>query len=329
MRTDKFEFKTANSKEKPAIWFRLRNRNVIVEPLGLYDVLWDCNRKHYFSYGVYAQFLILDDGIYGSFQDSSYGNYEFEYSKSIFLESAIQSLNALCCYVIEGKATEYGSFTKYAAIKMKEGLEYLNVPAKYYQILEDDVKIEQFSFKFVEPYVCDTPYEIQIGSKTYESNLTDWSTNFNRIRLEMEKSLLIFHEDMDINLYYEDSPTIIRLRTHSLNRKKRITWVTVISDEFAKVPNVYGRCETRQLFRSLYLGLLSICIRETDWFEYEYDYVSWSDFRLATYNKLQSCVIENYIMGIEEDDCTYMPRQRIINTVEEMMEDYRKLQNKL
>ena len=200
MRTDKFEFKTANSKEKPAIWFRLRNRDVIVEPLGLYDVLWDCNRKHYFSYGVYAQFLILDDGIYGSFQDSSYGNYEFEYSKSIFLESAIQSLNALCCYVIEGKATEYGSFTKYAAIKMKEGLEYLNVPAKYYQILEDDVEIEQFSFKFVEPYVCDTPYEIQIGSKTYESNLTDWSTNFNRIRLEMEKSLLIFHEDMDINL---------------------------------------------------------------------------------------------------------------------------------
>ena len=45
MRTDIFEFKTANGKEKPAIWFRLRNRDVIVEPLGLYDVLWDCNRK--------------------------------------------------------------------------------------------------------------------------------------------------------------------------------------------------------------------------------------------------------------------------------------------
>lgn len=329
MRNGEFEFKTANGIKKPAIWFRLRNRDVIVNPFGLYDVLWDCSGKLIFSSRVYAKFQIFDDDVYGSFQDDSFGFYHFEYPTNIFLESAIQSLNALCCYVIEGKATEYGSFTKYAAIKMKEGLEDLNVPTKYYQILQDDVKIEQFSFKFVEPYVCDTPYEIQIGSKTYESNLTDWSTNFNRIRLEMEKSLLIFHEDMDINLYYEDSPTIIRLRTHTLNRKKRITWVTVISDEFAKVPNVYGRCETRQLFRSLYLGLLSICIRETNWFEYEYDYVSWSDFRLATYNKLQSCVIENYIMGIEEDDCTYMPRQRIINTVEEMMEDYRKLQNKL
>jgi hypothetical protein len=45
---------------------------------------------------------------------------------------------------------------------------------------------------------------------------------------------------MDINLFYEDSPTIIRLRTHSLDRKKRITRITIIPDEFAKEPNVYG-----------------------------------------------------------------------------------------
>ena len=98
--------------------FLSRSRDVIIQPLVLYDVLWDCYRKQYFSYGVYAKFLILDEGIYGSFQDSSYGNYDFEYYRNIFLESAIQSLNALCCYVIEGKATEYDSFTKYTAIKM-------------------------------------------------------------------------------------------------------------------------------------------------------------------------------------------------------------------
>ncbi len=45
MRIDKFEFKTANGKEKPAIWFRLWNRNIVVEPLGLYDVLWDYRKQ--------------------------------------------------------------------------------------------------------------------------------------------------------------------------------------------------------------------------------------------------------------------------------------------
>ena len=106
---------------------------------------------------------------------------------------------------------------------------------------------------------------------------------------------------MEINLHYEDSPTIIRLNTSSLDRYRKISRITIIPNEFVNVPNVYGRCDTRQLFRSLYLGLLSLCIRETDWFDN--DYVDWSDFRLATYNKLQSCAIENFIIGIKEDTC--------------------------
>ena len=94
-----------------------------------------------------------------------------------------------------------------------------------------------------------------------------------------------------------------------------------IPDEFHKEPNRYGWCEPCQLITSLYLGLLGLCIKNTDWFDGDYP-GNWNNFRLATYNKLQSCVIENYIKGVEEDDFRYHPRQRVIKSVEEMLVDY-------
>ena len=329
MNADTFQFKIANGNDKPAIWFMLLDREMMVYPYVLYSILWDDCVNYWFCRGIKATFHIFSDEVCGYFYDESCGSYNIDYQKDCFIESALQSLNDLCNTILRGEQTEYKDFNIHAAEQLLVGLNDLAVPRSYSQIFDNDIKIEPFVFEFEEPYACDTNYTIRIGNKKHESSLSDWTTDFNLIRLEIERCVLTYYPDTDIKLYYEDSPTIIRLRNISLHHSgNRATKVTIIPTGFIKEPNTYGWCDPRQLFGALYLGLLGICIKDTDWFDEGY-YGSWDEFRLATYNKLQSCVIENYLKGIEEDEQSFLPRQRIVNSVEEMLADYKKLQQQL
>lgn len=328
-----FEFKMAEDKNKPAIWIKLKEKQVIVNPLELYNILHNYESDNFFSYGIKAKFYIFHDIVSCSFQDYYCGYYNIDFKRCGFLESAIQSLTELCNAVLGDVVVFYKEFKKETAGKMLEGLEDLIIPKNYYQIQENEIKVERFSFNFTEAYSCDTPYVIKIGNKEFESALTDWSTDFNRIRLELENVIKTWFGNSIVNLHYEDSPTIIRfIRPNIFDAnyrtiKKELLEVIVEPNEFIHIPNIYAYCDSRQLISSLYLGLLGICIRKSDWFDkdsfYPDDY--WNMFRLATYNKLQSCVIENYINGIEEEEDTYLPRQRVINSVEEMEKDYQNL----
>ncbi len=329
MNIDTFQFKVANGIDKPAIWFMLHDREVMIFPYELYNILFDCSRERWICREVKAHFQFFSDEVCGYYNDTSYGSYHRTYQRSVFIESAIQSLKDLSNAVIRCEQTEYNNFNVHAAEQMRVGLKALVIPKNYSQLFEDDIREEPFSFEFVEPYSCDTNYVIGIGEKRHESSLSDWTTDFNLIRLEIERFVLSYYTDSDIKLYFDDSPSIIRLRNISLHHSgNRATKVTIIPNGFIKEPNTYGWCEPHQLIAALYLGLLGICIKETDWFDDGYS-GSWDDFRLATYNKLQSCVIENYLKEIEEDEHSYLPRQRVINSVEEMLVDYQNLQKQL
>ena len=332
MNTDKFEFKIANEFDKPAIWFRLHDRDVLVNPFMLYNLFCNCEGDEYFSKGITARFNISKDEVFGSFRDDSFGYYDIEFQRNSFVESALRALDDLCNATIRGEVTIYYYVEKGTAEKMKSELNNLIIPRNYYQIRENEIKVERFLFNFVKPYSCDTHFVIMIGNREYESNLSDWSTDFNLIRMDIEKFILTYNAE--IKLHYEDSPTIIRLSKPNLfdsnywPSKKDVTKVTIIPDEFAHMPIMCGYCEPRQLISELYLGLLSICIGETDWFDRCGGYEgNWDDLRLAIYNKLQSCMIENYINGITEDDFTFYPRQRVINSVDAMKDDFKNLKN--
>lgn len=327
-RASKFEFKVANGVDKPAIWFFFKDREEMVYPLALYDTLWDCHQKRYFGRGIHANFQIFKDEVYGTFHDASCGDFQVEYERDIFLESAQSALEKLCDAVIRGEKTTYDNFLPKTAEQMLIGLQQLNIPRNYFQIFDNEIRVERFCFEFVEPYSCDTDYVIKIGNREYRSALSDWTTDFNRIRLAMETYVSSLWSTTEIELNFEDSPTSIRLRCGTASNSSTVARVTIIPNCFTKVPNIYGWCDERQLLSSLYLGLLGICIRETDWFDDENE-GNWNDFRLATYNKLQSCVIENFIKGIWEKEQTFLPRQRIITSIEEMMADYETLQETL
>ncbi len=327
---NRFEFKVANGVDKPAIWFHLNNKDVIVHPYNLYSILCDCSTERWFCSRVKARFQIFKNEVCGSFQDEDLGYYHIDFQRESFLISAQDSIKALCEAVLSGKEIVYKDVRKISAEKLLAGLGHLVIPKSYYQILRDEINIDHFSFNFVEPYCCDTHYVIKIGQQEFDTYLSDWSTDFNSIRINLEAFVL--HIGSDIKLYFEDSPTMIKLSMRNIwgagysVTNDYMVKVTIVPNDFIKEPNIYGWCEPRQLVAALYLGLLGLCIRETDWTEYMNGW-SWDVFRLATYNKLQSCVIENYIKGICEDELTYFPRQRIVNSVEEMLVDYKNLQN--
>lgn len=325
---EQFVFKVASGSEKPAIWFRLREKEAMVFPMPLFESLWDCCKQRRICQGIEAFFQIFKDEVSGYYYDESCGSYCIEYDRDMFIDSAIHALTALCKYVIAGNESPYYEFTKETAEYMLTDLWHIAIPTNYNQIFFDEVSIEDFCFRFLEPYSCDTAYEIKIGDRTYVSNLSDWTTDFNVLRNEIESFIFAPWKDMsDIHLHFEDSPTTLRLMMKNLSWNKSGLRIAILPDEFSHRPTIFAWCKPQQLVRSLYLGVLELFTMDTDWFDDESD-GTWDNFRLNSYNQFQSNAIEDYIKGVKESD-RITSRNRVMGSVEEMLEDYKKLKNSL
>jgi hypothetical protein len=105
--------------------------------------------------------------------------------------------------------------------------------------------------------------------------------------------------------------------------------VTFTPDTFVGGPILFGWCKQQQVLKALYLSMLGLFVRESKRFDGSEQGVSWNEYRLTAYNKLQSCIIEDYLMGTDADDLIYRQRQRIVHTVAEMKADYAALMERL
>lgn len=321
---EQFEFKVFGQYEYPAIWFKLQEKEVIVFPIPLFESLCECSQKRHISQGIVANYQFFKDEVCGYYYDDSCGSYHIDYDRETYLSSAIQALKALCNHVLAGHKTPYTSFSGKVAEQMLIELQHLVIPKSYSQVFYDEVQIEDFSFRFLKPYSCDTPFEIKIGNRKYVSYLSDWSITFDKIRYEIEAFVYTLWSDgANINLYFEDSPTVISVKLRHLFWNKVGLRVAVIPDSFSHCPTLFGWCKPRQLVRSLYLGLLELFTIETNWFDDETE-GNWDSFRLQSYNQLQSNVLEDYINGVKERN-EPISRNRVVHSVEEMLEDYNKL----
>ena len=330
--TYRFEFKTAGGLNQPAIWFQIQEKEVFIFPLALYDILWICDKEHRLSKEITVSFQIFPNEVVGYYYDDSRGTYQIEHDRNAFIDSAFKALKDLCNYVIKNGTCIYHDFTAETAECMLLGLDYLNIPKNYSQIFFNEISIEDFSFRFIEPYSCDTAYEIRIGRRSYISNISDWTTDFNQLRNEMESFALSASTKAEIHLYFEDLPTILHLETRNLFpvniKHPKVVRLTVIPDDFSELPIVFGWCRPRQIIRTLYLGLLELFTTDTDWFNDSF-VVTWDEFRLRAYNQVQSCIIENYINEKAESEQAYSYRNRIVHSVEEMLDDFKKLETSL
>ena len=327
-----FSYKHVNGQG--TICMQLHGKERMVYPYELYRALWDGNERVKLCQGVEARFMKFASEIEGIYMDDGCGRYRESYKPTDFVDSAIEALQALCVDVCSFNQTRYGDNIRAGhAERMLEGLLSGILERRSMQIFADDIMVEDFGFDFVEEYDCDTGFILRIGGREYRSCMSDWSNNLDLIRHEMERLTIEKNDDKcQLRIHFEDSPNTLQMEhrvIHGNNRYADLAKVTITPDEYVGGPILFGWCKKRQVLKALYQGFLRLFIRESKAFEHDEYCRSWNEFRLAAYNKLQSCIIEDYLMGVENDDLIYRPRQRIVHTVAEMKADYAALVEKL
>jgi hypothetical protein len=164
--------------------------------------------------------------------------------------------------------------------------------------------------------------------------MTDWSNSYDLIRHEMERFAMEGHDGdkRTLKINREDSPGTIEIRhctIHGNGRYNDVAKVTFTPDTFVGGPILFGWCKQQQVLKALYLGMLGLFVRESKRYDRSVHGASWNEYRLTAYNKLQSCIVEDYLMGTDADDLIYRQRQRIVHTVAEMKADYATLMERL
>lgn len=307
-----------------AIWIMLKGKDRMVFPYALLELLWDCFQERKLCPNVRVRAQFFKDKVYCYFFDYDNGMCQIEWSRDAFIGSAKNVLNQYCenRFHIEDADNPYHSIRCPHAGILQETLKNLHLSRSYHQIFIEDIKIVDFFFLFADKYDYDTGYELHIGDICYRSFLSDWSTDFNLIRNEMEQ---LCNGSSDIHLHNDDSPVVLHCRSVRLfsgstgwNVNRDVVKVTLHPDEFIGGPIRFGWCDRKQVLKELYLGFLKLCTVTKSFI----NNTGWDKLRLSIYNKIQSCIIENFLLGIKEDEYTACPRQRWISSVEEIKTDY-------
>lgn len=102
---EQFEFKVFGQYEDPAICFKLKEKEVMVFPIPLFESLCECNQKRHISQGIVANYQFFKDEVCGYYYDDSCGSYHIDYDRETYLSTAIQALTALCNHVLAGHKT--------------------------------------------------------------------------------------------------------------------------------------------------------------------------------------------------------------------------------
>lgn len=171
--------------------------------------------------------------------------------------------------------------------------------------------IENFSFVFDGEFSCDLDFTIQLGNQIYRSALSDWSTDLETIRHDLES--FVFHRETALQLFFEDSPTIISLRAKFA--LDDYLFVSVKPDEFAenKYSEISGYCSTKDCIETIYSAFLQ-CALSTPLITEETVGDGWPN-RLIFYNKIKSPIIEAFLRDEHTKEDEYSLRQVHVKSI--------------
>lgn len=179
----------------------------------------------------------------------------------------------------------------------------------------DDINIEEFSLTFDNKVSCDINFIARIGNRTIESCISDWSTDLDYIRHQME-GLVFGYKSGEIEINFEDEPTKIRfIKRNVLTNTKKVDGgttfqykdllqVQILPNTFTKTPAVVGFCEPMPTIRAMYESLLQLgrilaaadIETVSDW-----NYSS----GMNIYNTLKSGIVEAYLTP-------YKPKSEVV-----------------
>lgn len=154
----------------------------------------------------------------------------------------------------------------------------------------------------------DVKYQIQVGEHHLESFISEWSTDWDEIRHDLEH--LIWHRETEIRLNFEDSPTRIILQKESAlestvenNGGINFNWeplirIEVIPNEFIKdIEPFIGYDKQLNVINSIYYGLQSLVQAYPENNDENAEMT-----KRNVRNKLHSPMMEDYIENLLKDE---------------------------
>lgn len=252
-------------------------------------------------------------------------SWEWTIARNNYQQAVSDALTAFYQDMFMDKPTVYGNSIDFKKLKtVAVQLKTSNLFASVYRKTINDITVEQFSLNFKGYDTCDIKYSAKIGNREVESYLSDWSTDFDRLRYQMEG--LIFNTNQnDIEIHFEDDPTIFRFKRANVLTDtvkvgegvgfhyKELMRVEIHPNSFVKGPIIAGYCEYQETIRTMYEALMNLgYIFATS---PEFDSQNWRySCGLSIYNTLKSGVVENYLCP-DRIEPEVVRRQHIVNHI--------------
>lgn len=197
----------------------------------------------------------------------------------------------------------------------------------YYRLRSQDVEVEPFVFEPLENKWCEN-YRIAIGNRGYDTWLSHYDNDMERIRHELES--YVFEREAVIKLSNDMSFTIIKLNKATAIEKikkfdgggigfdyKHFIDVQLEPNEFVNMPIIKGLCDEKEMIRSLYQGLLKLAMLHPETSD-DIDLPC----RRVMYNKFKSPIIEAFLRDEHTKEDEYSLRQVHVKRVLRINPDY-------
>lgn len=188
----------------------------------------------------------------------------------------------------------------------------------------DKIKIEPFSLEFGSVQSCDIHFVVRIGNSKIESDISDWSTNFDLIRDQLE-TLTFYMMSSDVKLCFEGDPTIFHFEWIHTSRKELIDenehpckrdlllYVEIRPNSFTKPPIISGVCELKETIRQMYEALLQLGLSFASTSAEECKEWDYSN-GMNIYNTLKSGIVEKFLIANDEEP-EVVKRQTIVKHI--------------
>ncbi len=204
------EYRKGGQKGMMGIWMKKGGTDYLVNPYALADSL--CADEHQ-PLDLYEFASINDTPDYDVYLNISMTisevNLRFDFSSQInmsredYFAMASAALAAFCEDSKKSVPIVYGGTIDDEHLKtIKSQMTATAVLFDPHKHTIDDINIEEFSLTFDNDVSCDVAFAAKIGNRTIESYLSDWTTNFDFLRHQMES--LTFLQMGEIEINYED-----------------------------------------------------------------------------------------------------------------------------
>ncbi len=295
------------------IWFALDGMKYLVDPLELVNSIYK-DDKYYMleqypkadgSYRIVEVFKEQYCFFWRVLGDSDHGSRPFYFNFQEYINKIQLCIESLYSEWLTGKTVAYDKFdVDIEGIKVAH--EQLNVGGTapgYYRLWASNVKEELFTFDTTSHKHLEK-YSIGIGGRKFDTFITHWDNNFNKIRHQFEN--FYYDRDAMIELSFDMSNTILKIKKVSMLdevnesdegqgfKYRDYALVEIQPNEFVHLPIIKGYCDLGQAIKELYEGLLLFALA------HKVDRVDDDEPPLLEiYNMLKSPLVENVINDVK------------------------------